>query len=177
MAFKMTSKDPIELKDHVRACVITLRDGAALDALYMLGFLILFALGKQDFSQVLPGMGVMYLLLLPGCEIWAKVLKRGIHLPSFSFWGRVEFVLAGYMIQFAIKFFLYVGMPFLIVAAVFSLLELVHPYAAVVGIMILAAWPILNIGYIMYQRRRLNLIINCSCSQSGGKLALRGIFR
>lgn len=155
MTSPIITTDPVRLERHIEKCIVSLRSGSVLDALYMGLFALIFVASGQDLIAMLPGFVAMFLLLVPFCQIWAKVLKRGIHPPHFTFWGNIAFVAAAYTLQIVIWFMAYIGMPFLMCAFAFMALESLGSTVAEITLLAVLIWPIIDITYIYYQRKRL----------------------
>lgn len=155
MTSPITTTDPVQLERHIEKCSVSLRSGLILDALYMGLFALIFVMSGQNLIAMLPGFIALFLLTLPFCQIWAKVLKRGIHLPCLTFWGNIAFVAAAYTLQIFIWFFAYIGMPFLMCALAFTALDSLGDVATNTVLTAVLAWPIIDIAYICYQRKRL----------------------
>lgn len=167
MSSVLRSTDPILLETHIKDCLISLRDGATFSALIFGGLLLVSAAIGADIISMLPAFLLMFLLLIPFCQVWSKVLRCGIHLPSFSFWGKVEFVLVGYLLQFMIKIMIYIGTPLMMFAFVIGLAEQLGSAFFLIAILIALSWPLIVFAYVRYQKNRLaKLIGNCNHSAS-----------
>lgn len=162
MLSMLRTTDPILLETHIKNCLTSLRDGAAFSALLFGGLMLLCAAGGSSITSMLPAFLFLFLILIPFCQIWVKVLRRGIHLPSFSFWGNIEFVLIGYLLQFTIKIVIYIGTPLIMLAFAAALIGQLGDAFFLVALFAALSWPLIIFGYVHYQRRRLaELIGNC----------------
>lgn len=162
MLSTLRTTDPILLETHIKDCLTSLRDGAAFSALLFGGVMLICVAGGSNITVMLPACFLMFLMLIPFCQLWTRVLRRGIHLPSFSFWGNVEFVLVGYLLQFTIKILIYIGTPLMMCGLTIALAEQLGDAFALVTLLIALSWPLIIFGYVHFQRKRLaELIGNC----------------
>ena len=164
MATPMTTTNPVHLEQHIGKCIASLKAGAILDALYIGLFAILFIVAGLDITLAALGCIILYLLIFPFCQIWAKVLKRGIRLPRFTFWGNIAFVAVSYLLQFFIWLFVYIGVPFFMCAAALAAFQSLGSTAANIAPLAFLAWPIIEVAYICIQRRCLAQLRQQACS-------------
>lgn len=162
MPSMLRTTDPILLETHIKNCLTSLRDGAVFSALLFGGLMLLCVAGGSSITSMLPACLFMFLILIPFCQIWVRVLRRGIHLPSFSFWGNIEFVLIGYLLQFTVKVLIYIGTPLIMLTFAASLVEQLGDAFFLAALFVALSWPLIIFGYVHYQRKRLaELVGNC----------------